>query len=295
MKEKAIDKKSPEPKEPRRLFYPIIYTIFLVIIYFLIFSIGKTVLSGWLEIILFLASIIASIYIAKHTKDKCCNTLAIISFLYGILNVVQIIVALPMYLILRDQINMPVWTTVYQAIVYATSLGIIILTGKKFVPAWKTDREKVGLKELPTFTDIGLGIVGIIATLILSGIISSVLTNFPWFNASQTQNVGFDYLNAGLDRIVAFIALVIVAPVFEEIIFRGWLYDKLRGKYSFIPSMIITSALFGFMHGQWNVGVTVGLMSAVMCFERETTGTIYAGIITHMLKNGIAFYLLYIM
>ena len=48
------------------------------------------------------------------------------------------------------------------------------------------------------------------------------------------------------------------------------------------------------MHFQWNVGVNVFALSVVLCALREITGTIYAGILTHMIKNGVAFYLLYL-
>ena len=93
---------------------------------------------------------------------------------------------------------------------------------------------------------------------------------------------------------MAFISLVVIAPIAEEIIFRGWLYGKLRARLSLIPAVLLTSILFGAVHGQWNVGVNVFVMSIVMCLQREITGTVYSGIILHMLKNGIAFYLLYI-
>ena len=102
---------------------------------------------------------------------------------------------------------------------------------------------------------------------------------------------------------VAFIILVVVAPVAEELIFRGWLYGKLRpmlsAKMSDAASMTISiflvSLLFGIVHMQWNVGVNVFAMSIVLCGLREITGTIYAGILMHMVKNGVAFWLLYIL
>ena len=72
------------------------------------------------------------------------------------------------------------------------------------------------------------------------------------------------------------------------------MYGKLRSRLSAIPAIIIVSALFGLMHGQWNVGVVVGIMSVFMCIARELTGTIYAGILIHMIKNGVAFYFLYV-
>jgi membrane protease YdiL (CAAX protease family) len=93
---------------------------------------------------------------------------------------------------------------------------------------------------------------------------------------------------------VAFVALVILAPVTEELIFRGFLYGKLRSRLNAIPAIILVSVLFGVLHGQWNVGVIVCIMSVFMCIARELTGTIYSGILMHMIRNGIAFYLLYV-
>ncbi|MBQ6393939.1 CPBP family intramembrane metalloprotease, partial [Candidatus Saccharibacteria bacterium] len=84
-------------------------------------------------------------------------------------------------------------------------------------------------------------------------------------------------------------------PIAEEVIFMGWLYGKLRSRMGMIMAIFITSVLFCIIQGQWNVGVNVFAMSIVLCGLREVTGTIYAGILLHMVKNGIAFYLLYVM
>ena len=99
---------------------------------------------------------------------------------------------------------------------------------------------------------------------------------------------------SGGERVIAFLVLVVIAPIFEEIIFRGWLYGKLRAKMEAPIAIVIVSLLFGIMHFQWNVGVNVFALSVVLCALREITGTIYAGILTHMIKNGVAFYLLYL-
>ena len=164
-------------------------------------------------------------------------------------------------------------------------------------------RDDLGLRGTPTWTDIGLAPVGfIISTLLAAGLVA-VFNIFPWFDAGQTQEVGFSVYLAGIDRVVAFIILVVVAPIAEELIFRGWLYGKLRpmlsvrmsDRASMLISIFLVSLLFGIVHLQWNVGVNVFAMSIVLCGLREITGTVYAGILTHMIKNGVAFYLLYIL
>ena len=99
------------------------------------------------------------------------------------------------------------------------------------------------------------------------------------------------------EKLISFFCLAIITPIIEEIIFRGWLYDRLKvllpKKYSTFLAILIVSVLFGFIHGQWNVGVNVFTL-IIVCLLREITGTVYAGILVHILKNTIAFCLVYV-
>ncbi len=44
------------------------------------------------------------------------------------------------------------------------------------------------------------------------------------------------------------IALVIVAPVTEELLFRGWLLPDLKEQYGKVPALVWSSVLFGLVH-----------------------------------------------
>lgn len=184
--------------------------------------------------------------------------------------------------------------TLYSAIVYVLCLVITI-----FVP-WqiahsKTTRDELGLRGAPTWTDILLAPIGfVVFMLVASAILMVMQAVLPGVDWSQSQDVGFSNLLTNADFLLAFISLVVVAPIAEEIIFRGWLYGKMRAKMPALPAMLLVSVLFGLVHGQWNVGVTVFVMSLAMCTVRELTGTIWGGILIHIIKNGLAFYLLYV-
>jgi membrane protease YdiL (CAAX protease family) len=226
--------------------------------------------------------------------------LAVLVFWVGfIMTISQIIFSLIFTLILDpSQLQMPLTNALYQAAVYAAAMVVIIKLSAKIKKEAKTTREELGLTGLPTWTDIGLAPVSFIAYIIVGGAIMAVaealLSRFSWFDVNQAQDVGFNSIYAPTDRIIAFIALVIIAPVAEEIIFRGWLYGKLRNRLKIVPAILIVSMLFGVLHGQWNIGVNVFALSVVLCILREITGTAYSGIIVHMIKNAIAFYLLYV-
>jgi len=222
-------------------------------------------------------------------------TLALLVWVWASVTVTQFIVAYPMlWLLGPEKLQLPVWNAVYSAIVYALALCLIIFVPYKILKKEKTNREELGLLGWPTWTDIGLAPIGFVASLLVAQVFTALFSFFPWFDASEAQDVGFNYLATGSDRALAFLALVVIAPIAEEIIFRGWLYGKLRREFSMPLAIFLTSLLFGIVHGQWNVGVTVFAMSIVLCGLREVTGTIYSGILLHMIKNGVAFYLLYI-
>lgn len=175
------------------------------------------------------------------------------------------------------------------------ALALIIALPRVVFKKYKTSRDELGLHGLPTWTDVLLGPIGYILSMIAAVIVvlamSAIAPSIDW---NQAQNVGYNGLYFAADKAAAFLVLVVLTPIVEELVFRGWVYGKLRGRMSAVPAIILVSLLFAIMHGQINVGVIVFVMSVFMCIARELTGTIYAGIIIHMLRNGVAFYLLYI-
>ena len=210
---------------------------------------------------------------------------------------------LMLWILGAENFKQPVWTAVYSGLAYTLALALVIFVPYFANKKWGTNRKELGLSETPTWTDIGLAPVGFIVSLILAALLVALFSLFPWFNAEETQALGFSYYLTGADRIIAFVTLVVMAPVAEEIIFRGWLYgkirelltDKISEKKAIVIAILVVSILFGAVHMQWNVGVNVFALSVVLCGLREITGTIYAGILTHMIKNGVAFYLLYVL
>lgn len=225
----------------------------------------------------------------------------------------QYAIGLPLLWILGDKFNQPLWTCIYYALTYILALLLVIVLPPKLLPKLRsikpsnanktiqaepynlhTSRTELGLRDLPTVIDIGLAPIAYIAYLVLSYVFTSAMSIFTWFDAKESQDVGFGYFITTNDRIIAMIALVFIAPIAEEIIMRGWLYGKLREKLKLPVAILLVSLLFGFLHGQWNVSVGVFALSLVLCGLREITGTIWSGMLLHMLSNGIAFYLLYI-
>ena len=253
----------------------------------------------------------------KQGRKTFFIVLAMLLWVYASITASEYVIGFVMMMLLgAEAFSQPVVMAVYSALSYVMAMLLIVLLptrimtkaksqkkmdvsqGKRLID-WKT----LGLHKWPTWTDIGLAPVGFAVYLLLANGLIALFGLFPWFNAGEAQNVGFSYYVTGVDRLIAFLTLVVIAPIAEEIIFRGWLYGQMRKKIakrysntiSMIVSIFLVSLLFGIVHGQWNVGVNVFALSIIQCGLREITGTIHAGILLHMLKNGIAFYLLFVM
>ena len=197
----------------------------------------------------------------------------------------------------KGELTTPLAELLLLAIGYLLALALIIvlprlITGKQFI---KGLTEQLGITKSPRPLSILWSILGYGVYTVLT-ILFSVIVQSVWhgFNSSQAQSVGFQGLSGSAQYIMAFVALVVIPPLVEEMLFRGYLFGRLRKNLGFWLSMFITSALFGFVHLQWNVGIDVFALSLVLCFLREKTGTIWAGVGLHMIKNGVAYTVLFL-
>lgn len=154
----------------------------------------------------------------------------------------------------------------------------------------------IGLGRRPVWADIGKAILAWLLFIAVFAIIGTLLNSVSPSLNQEKQDVGFNQINTGYDQIIAFIALVIFPPLGEEVLFRGYLFSGLRKAWRFWPALLVTSLLFGAphlleaKHGLlWSGAIETFVLSVFLCFLRERTGALYAGIALHMLNNLLAF------
>lgn len=159
----------------------------------------------------------------------------------------------------------------------------------------------LGLR-LPRLADGGWALIGFgayFAAYIIVVIAISQLV--PSLDLDQEQDVGFNNVISNVDLMLTFASLVIIVPFAEEFLFRGFLYSGLRKSLALVPAVIVTSLIFAIGHLPTGVGglLWIGaldtfVLSVVLCSLREKTGSIWAGVLVHAIKNSIAFIALYI-
>lgn len=190
--------------------------------------------------------------------------------------------------------NQAVLNTLFAVIIYLITLTIVF--GVPYIiKKRRPTAGDIGITRLPIWTDIFLTPAGLIVYFILSSALILLATSIlPWFDANQVQDTGFRQLNGTGEYFLAFTALIVIAPIAEEILFRGYLYGKLKKYVPVWIAIIATSVLFGLIHGAWNLAIDTFALSIVLCLLRESTGSIWPSILLHMAKNSIAFYFLFI-
>lgn len=191
-------------------------------------------------------------------------------------------------------LNQPVRMTIMTSLAWMMTLGIAV--GIPYLLfKHRVTRQEIGLHRLPTWSEMGLAVVGYVASAILAGlVIYGVALVIPSFDAGQAQDVGFSNLAFRYEYLVAFITLVVIAPVVEEVFFRGYLYSRLKKYIPTWVAIIIVSALFGIAHGQANVAIMTFVMGVFLCLLRDLTGSLWPAIIMHMIRNGVAFFFLFV-
>jgi membrane protease YdiL (CAAX protease family) len=135
-------------------------------------------------------------------------------------------------------------------------------------------KKKLSLKSLGFVkikaSDFGWTMLAALGYIFAVGIISWLAGNIPGFNPDQAQEIGYKSAQ-GWQLALAFIGLVIIPPIAEEMLFRGFLYRGLaNNKWNqwLILSFTVGIALIaGLTTGSWVAPViilAIGVVSAIL-------------------------------
>jgi membrane protease YdiL (CAAX protease family) len=180
------------------------------------------------------------------------------------------------------------------------SVGAVYLFLKR---RYKLSLAAIGLKR-PTIFDPLVGIAAVIPYFVLFAVAVSLVSHFiPGFDAEQQQQIGFNHVQGGQELVLTFFSLVVLPPIAEEIMVRGFLFSTLKKALPTIYAALLTSVLFGAAHLQeggssgllWIGALDTFVLSLVLIYLRVKTGSLWASITLHAVKNGVAFVSLFVL
>ncbi len=178
-------------------------------------------------------------------------------------------------------------------------IGAVYLFLRRHKAGWSA----IGLRR-PRWSDPGYGLLAAPFYFILFTLTVVVVKLFvPELDVSQTQQLGFNDVVGPAALVMTFISLVILPPLAEEIMMRGFVYGTLKKLLPLLSAAVTTSLLFAIAHlpegGEagplYIAAIDTFVLSLVLIYLREKTSGLWAPITLHTIKNGVAFVALFIL
>ncbi|SLJ84148.1 CPBP family intramembrane glutamic endopeptidase [Psychrobacter sp. DAB_AL43B] len=152
-------------------------------------------------------------------------------------------------------------------------------------------RQYLALK--PFSLAVGVGMIGLLVIFMIG---SQALTY--WLDASPLAFVDPLYQSVSSVWLLVF-AMVIVAPLYEELIFRGILWSAIAEQFSSslysehrgaIVASFVTSLIFAVIHLQYGIYEisTIVVLALIFCYARIKSGSLWLPILLHIINNGAA-------
>lgn len=172
------------------------------------------------------------------------------------------------------------WSSAVGGLVqYAIILVIVLAIARGIAPA------TLGLVR-PASWRGAAGRIGIAIAAIW--VIGAVLNIF--LEAGEEQGLVPDGWDPGRAApfVANFVVVALVAPVVEELTYRGLGFAAVRDAFGAGAAVVVTSLAFGLAHGLVVALPVLTIFGLILAWLRLTTGSIYPTIALHSLFNGVA-------
>ncbi len=92
----------------------------------------------------------------------------------------------------------------------------------------------------------------------------------------------------GNNIFITLLAIGLVAPIIEEIIFRGLIFGELKRKIPIPAAIVIQALLFGMYHGNYTQAIYASVLGIVLGYVCYKTGSIVSSILVHISFNTLS-------
>jgi membrane protease YdiL (CAAX protease family) len=195
--------------------------------------------------------------------------------------------------------------TDFESRLQITSIGTLSLSLVALYPLFKGSRIKetltsIGLLPVPSIKSLFAGPIFVAAMWpIFTAVLSFYQSFLTKLNIDLTQGehpVVPVFLSSDSQHALLWLFLfaAVVAPIVEEIMFRGALYGWLRNNYGKFVSMLVSAFIFAIVHPQGALGIVpLSLIGCGLAFIREWRGSLTPCMLAHSLVNTTVLTIIY--
>ncbi|MFW6106387.1 MAG: CPBP family intramembrane glutamic endopeptidase [Desulfovermiculus sp.] len=176
------------------------------------------------------------------------------------------------------------------AVDISPGLMVALLELALIIPVWWFTRQKYGASwrhlGLTGFQTryLGLGLLLFVPAMWLNALYEGILSQYDMKVQPELERFLADAPSPGL----FIVAAVIIAPLVEEIFFRGFLFAGLKKGFSWPTAMLISSGLFALLHLRPLAAPPIFILGLVFAFLYQKSGSIWPAVIIHALVNSLA-------
>jgi len=169
------------------------------------------------------------------------------------------------------------------ALSQAVAFGVAIYVGSK-PPRMKT----LTLEPPPAMNVLGLAIVaGIALQLPLTELGNALAEGFDVSHAERIRRQHALEPDTAAASLTLILAVVVVSPVTEELLFRGILLPGLARRVGTPTALLTSSALFGVIHGSARFALVAFAAGIVLGAVRIVTRSTWACVAVHAASNAV--------
>lgn len=153
-----------------------------------------------------------------------------------------------------------------------------------------TTLREMGLTAMPpgsVLRGLGWGLLFVV----VSGALSSLLAGL---GVEQNQAQQFPVAHTGvLGRVAVFVAGGLLAPVAEEIFFRGYVFRAITARKGLTRGLLYSSILFGLVHLNVAAFLPIAVGALLLAVAYHRSGDLWTAIVAHAVNNIFAFSVLF--
>lgn len=199
------------------------------------------------------------------------------------------LLALLSYVVLTELLPEPIG----QASFFLSSLAALAVVNLVWIHRRYGAVRRLFGERSPSGRDVLLGVGGAIGAFLVVSLGLALLLTLAGQEPPEVQE---DLRRAARDSqtaVFVIIGAVVLAPLAEELFYRGLLYQALRKRLTLWPAMGVSGSIFAIAHMQENLEGTLLLFAAFLplgmflAWLLERRGTLVAPLICHAIFNGI--------
>jgi membrane protease YdiL (CAAX protease family) len=173
----------------------------------------------------------------------------------------------------------------------ATVFQDAVFVGAALFFAARTARPRLaqfGLRAGRLWSSAGWAVLGLVTFLVFGGVYSQLVD----VHEKQTIVKDLGAKDSDVALVGGAVLVIVIAPLAEELFFRGFFYRALRTRMAVPLAAVIDGLVFGAIHaGGSPIAVlpVLAMLGFIFCLVYERTGTLFATIAMHAVNNFAAY------